>query len=79
MEIAATYPKKQGHPPDTPIYRDITFSNIIATAESGHRGGPIWGRRKCSGATALERVTITADKPFGIFYAYGVMLEGLSF
>ena len=41
-EIAATYPAAPvGR--RTPIYRDITFSNITATVPAGRRAGLIWG------------------------------------
>ena len=78
-EIAATYPKSEVTR-RTPIYRDITFSNIIASAESGHRAGLIWGLPEMlvSNVT-LERVNITADKPFGIFYANEVRLKDCHF
>jgi polygalacturonase len=61
--------------PRTPIYRDITFSNITATAESGRRAGLIWGRPEMPITNILlEDVNITADRPFGIYNAQGVQL-----
>ena len=57
----------------TPIYRDITFSNITATAQSGSRAGLIWGLPEMNITNVLlQNVYITADKPFGIFNAQGV-------
>ncbi len=59
----------------TPIYRDITFSNITATAQSGYRAGLIWGLPEMAVTNVLlQRVNITADKPFGIYDAQNVRL-----
>jgi polygalacturonase len=72
--IAAGYPRAVVGP-RTPIYRDITFSNITATAEPGRRAGLIWGLPEMAVSNVvLENVTITADKPFGIYDAKGVRL-----
>ena len=72
--IAATYPRSAitGR---TPIYRDITFSNITATAQPGRRAGLIWGLPEMAVTNVLlQRVNITADKPFGIYDAQNVRL-----
>jgi polygalacturonase len=72
--IAATYPRSAltGR---TPIYRDITFSNITATAQPGQRAGLIWGLPEMAVTNVLlQRVNITADKPFGIYEAQNVRL-----
>ena len=72
--IAATYPRSviTGK---TPIYRDIMFSNITATAQSGRRAGLIWGLPEMAITNVLlQRVNITADKPFGIYDAQNVRL-----
>ena len=74
-ETAAKYPAAP-LTPLTPVYRDITFSDITATTESGRRAGLIWGLPEAPVVNVLLRnVTITADKPFGIFNAKGVRLE----
>ena len=74
-EIAAQYPTAPVTPL-TPVYRDITFSDITATVESGRRAGLIWGLPEAPVSNVLLRnVNITADKPFGIFNAKGVRLE----
>jgi polygalacturonase len=72
--IAATYPSaKVGS--RTPIYRDITFSNITATAQSGRRAGLIWGLPEMAVSNVvLQQVNITADKPFGIYNAQNVRI-----
>jgi polygalacturonase len=73
-DVAASYPMRAvaGR---TPIYRDITFSNITASAASGRRAGLIWGLPEMAVANVvLDRVNITADKPFGIYEAQGVRL-----
>jgi len=72
--IAATYPRSviTGK---TPIYRDITFSNIIATAQPGRRAGLIWGLPEmCISNVLLQHINITADKSFGIYAAQNVRL-----
>jgi polygalacturonase len=72
--IAATYPSAP-LTDLTPAYRNITFKNITATTEEGKRAGLIWGLPEsvASGIT-LDNVTITADRPFGVFFARDVSL-----
>ncbi len=71
-EIAKTYPAEP-IAEHTPVYRDIVFSNIIATTQKGRRAGLIWGLPESHVKNVLlENVSITADKPFGVFYAEGV-------
>jgi polygalacturonase len=73
-EIAAAYPRREVIS-TTPIYSDIVFSNITATAASGQRAGLIWGRPEMNVSNVLlARVNITADKPFGIYDAQNVRL-----
>ena len=72
--LAATYPRSEVGS-RTPIYRDIVFSNITATAASGRRAGLIWGLPEMAITNVLlQRVNITADKPFGIYEARNVRL-----
>jgi polygalacturonase len=72
--IAATYPRS-AITGKTPIYRDITFSNITATAQPGRRAGLIWGLPEMAVTNVLlQRVNITADKPFDIYEAQNVRL-----
>lgn len=72
--IAASYPGDEVES-KTPIYRDITFSNITATVKPGRRAGLIWGLPEMPVSNVLlQRVKITADKPFGIFNAQNVRL-----
>jgi polygalacturonase len=72
--VAASYPSNAvGN--RTPIYRDITFSNITATVKSGRRAGLIWGLPEMAVTNVLlQNVNITADKPFGIYDAQNVRL-----
>jgi polygalacturonase len=72
--IAAGYPSSAvGN--RTPIYRDIVFSNITATVQSGRRAGLIWGLPEMAVTNVLmQQVNITADKPFGIYDAQNVRL-----
>jgi polygalacturonase len=73
-DIAATYPARQ-ITDRTPIYRDITFSNITATVQPGRRAGLLWGLPEMPITNVLlQKVNITADKPFGVFEAIGVRL-----
>ena len=73
-EIAATYPAA-AITDRTPIYRDILFSNITATVQSGRRAGLIWGVPEMAVTNVLlQQVNITAEQPFGIYYARGVRL-----
>jgi polygalacturonase len=73
--IAAKFPRQE-ITDRTPIYRDILFSNITATAAPGQRAGLIWGLPEMNVSNVtLEKVSITADKPFGIFDAQNVRLE----
>jgi polygalacturonase len=74
-EIAASYPAapiaKQ-----TPIYRNLVFSNITATVQGNRRAGLIWGLPEMNATNVLlHNVNITADMPFGIFNAQNVRLE----
>ena len=72
--IAATYPRRVVTA-KTPVYRDITFSNITATVPAGRRAGLIWGLPEMAVTNVLlQRVNITADRPFGIYEAQNVRL-----
>jgi hypothetical protein len=72
--VAAGYPAKPAAA-QTPVYRDLTFSNIAATVQTGHRAGLIWGLPEAPVENVLlENVNITADKPFGLYNAHGVRL-----
>jgi len=74
-EIAAAYPPAT-LTNLTPIYRNITFSDITATAQKGKRAGLIWGLPEAAVSNVLlKNVTIVADNPFGIFFADGIKLE----
>jgi polygalacturonase len=73
-DIAATYPRV-AITGKTPIYRDITFSNLTATAQPGRRAGLSWGLPEMTVSNVLfQQVSITADKPFGIYEAQNVRL-----
>jgi polygalacturonase len=59
----------------TPVYRNITFQNITATAEKGKRAGLIWGLPESVASNILlQNVYITADNPFGVFFAKNIRL-----
>jgi len=73
-EIAASYPSAPVTPL-TPTYRNITFTDITATAASGKRAGLIWGLPEAAISNiVLTNVNIVADNPFGIFFANDVKL-----
>ena len=72
--IAASYPSNE-IVSRTPSYRDITFSNISATVKPGYRAGLIWGLPEMAVSNVLlQKINITADKPFGIYAAQDVRL-----
>jgi xylan 1,4-beta-xylosidase len=74
-EIAAGYPAA-AVTDLTPVYKNIRFENIIATVQPGKRAGLIWGLPEApASGIVLKNVDITADKPFGVFYAEDVRLE----
>jgi polygalacturonase len=74
-EIAAKYPAAPVAE-RTPVYRDLVFSNITATASAGRRAGLIWGLPEMNVTNVLlEKISIKADKPFGIFNAQNVQLK----
>ncbi|MGC4099976.1 glycoside hydrolase family 28 protein [Ferruginibacter sp.] len=78
-EIASTYPAAPVTDL-TPIYSNIKFENITATAEAGRRAGLIWGLPEAAIANiSLENVNITADNPFGIFFAKNITLQHCKF
>ena len=74
-EIATAYPSAPiGE--KTPIYKNITFSNITATTLPGNRAGLIWGLPEVPVENlVLQNINITADLPFGIFFAKNVKME----
>ena len=77
--IATKYPSKP-LADRTPVYRDITFSDITATTSPGSRAGLIWGLPEAPATNIILRnITIKADKPFGIFDAKGITIDHCSF
>ena len=73
-EIAASYPGK-ALGDRTPVYRNVTFRDIVATSQKGHRAGLIWGLPEAPVSNVLlQNIQITADKPFGIYDANNVRL-----
>lgn len=74
-EIAASYPSAPVADL-TPFYSDITFQDITATTQNGKRAGLIWGLPEAPVSNILmKNVVITAENPFGIFFAKNVRLE----
>ena len=74
-EIAETYPSAE-ITEKTPVFRNIRFQNITATTQSGGRAGLIWGLPESPLSYVLfQDVTITADRPFGVFFAKNVRFE----
>jgi hypothetical protein len=68
-QVAESYPAATYVSGSTPTYRDITFSNITATGQSGRAAGLIWGLPECSISNlTLINVNLSADtKTFGIY------------
>ncbi len=59
----------------TPIYRDITISNVFGTAQSGRMAGLIWGLPEMLITNlAMNKVNLTGSKTFGIYYATAIKL-----
>jgi polygalacturonase len=74
-EIASSYPSAPVAE-KTPIFRNIIFQNITATAESGKRAGLIWGLPEAPVENVLmQNVNISAENGFGIFFAKNVRME----
>lgn len=52
----------------TPVYRDITFSNIAATSVSGYPIGLLWARTEAPATNIVfDKVNITGDRAFDLF------------
>jgi len=74
VDKAAAYPAL---PVDstTPIWRNITISNLTAVAASGFPAGIIWGKPELSFSNVvMDHVNITATKYFQLYNAQGVQL-----
>src|SRR5690348_1123062 len=56
----------------TPIYRDITFSNITATSVSGYPVGIIWARTEMPATNIVfNRVKVTGNRNFCLYNVNG--------
>ena len=56
----------------TPIYRDITFSNITATSVSGYPVGIIWARTEMPATNIVfNKINVTGDKNFCLYNVSG--------
>ena len=74
-QIAARYPSAP-LTRLTPVFRNITFRNITATAAKGRRAGLLWGLPEAPAENILfQNVKITADLPLGIYNAENVRLD----
>jgi polygalacturonase len=59
----------------TPIYRNITISNVTGTAQSGRMAGMIWGLPEMAVSNlVMIKVTISGSKTFGIYDTRGTKL-----
>ncbi len=57
---------------ETPIYRDITFSNITATSVKGYPVGVIWARTEMPATNIVfNKVKVTGDKNFCLYNVRG--------
>jgi polygalacturonase len=60
----------------TPIWRNITISNITATVAGSGIAGIIWGRTEMPATNiVMDRVNITAQKTFDVYNAYGIQFR----
>jgi polygalacturonase len=60
-------------PTNNPVYRNITFSNIVATAVSGFPAGIIWARPEMPATNiTFYRCNLSASKSFDVYSAKGV-------
>jgi len=60
----------------TPIYRDITISNVFGTAQSGRMAGLIWGLPEMLITNiAMSKVNLSGSKTFGIYYATANLVD----
>jgi hypothetical protein len=63
------------YPTNNPVYRNITFSNIVATAVSGFPAGIIWARPEMPATNiTFMRCNLSASKSFDVYSACGVRL-----
>jgi hypothetical protein len=61
------------YPTNNPVYRNITFSNIVATAVSGFPAGIIWARPEMRATNiTFYRCNLSASKSFDVYSANGV-------
>lgn len=59
----------------TPIWRNITISNVTAVPVSGFPAGIIWGKPELSFSNVvMDHINITASKYFQLYNAQGVQL-----
>jgi glycosyl hydrolase family 28 len=57
---------------ETPIYRNITFSNINATSVSGYPIGIIWARTEMPATNIIfDKVNITGNRSFDLYNVSG--------
>jgi hypothetical protein len=64
----------------TPIYRNITFSNINATAAGGFPAIIVWPRTEMPGTNLVfDRVSISASEPVEIYNASGAQFIDCQF
>ena len=58
---------------NTPVWRDITISNVTATVGASGIAGIIWAKTECPLTNiTLTGVSITAPRSFDVYNAYGV-------
>lgn len=56
----------------TPIYRNITFSNITATSVNGYPIGLVWARTEMPATNIIfNKVSVTGNRSFGLYNVVG--------
>jgi polygalacturonase len=64
----------------TPIYRNITFSNITATSTAGYPIGIVWARTELSATNIVfNKVNLTGDEPFDLYNVSGAQFIDCNF
>jgi polygalacturonase len=60
----------------TPVWRNVTFTNITATAAEKYQAGILWGRPEAPIENfTFKNVKITAYKGFKIYFAKGIVFD----
>ena len=71
-QIAASTNAVSPLDPNTPVFRNITFSNITATSASGYPIGILWARTEMPMTNIIfNKVNLTGDRSFDLYNVNG--------